>query len=100
MPTPIEQNNIDLQTILETINNLPEASTSGTGEVEMCRVTIQSTVTPNKVVYISDLNGTYHAWVPDEPGDTPDPFDCVKGSLLVVDFHLVVLSAALISVAA
>ena len=40
--TDLQSNNTDLQAILDTINALPEAGSSGGGSVETCTVTITS----------------------------------------------------------
>ena len=38
----LQQNNNELNTILETVNNLPEAGGSGGGSMETCTVTIET----------------------------------------------------------
>lgn len=39
--TDLQSNNTDLQAILNTINNLPEAGSGGSGNIETCTVVIQ-----------------------------------------------------------
>lgn len=63
------------------------AGGSGGATVETCTVTIDISVCPVGVIYTSAL-GEYVYWTPEGPGDTPAPFECVKGSLFYLDSSL------------
>lgn len=52
------------------------------GGVETCTVEIDASVKPTEVAYVSSLDGNYTHWKPDNPGDYPQPFTCVCGSII------------------
>lgn len=80
----LQSNNTDLQAILETINNLPEAGGSGGGGIETCSVTISwfndNTYEPFDIYY-SDGSGSV-CNIKTATAQYNGTLTCVKGSLI------------------
>lgn len=84
MSTQIEQNTTDLQAILDAVNALPEAgSGSGGATIETCTVSIDSSVRPQEIVYLTAL-GEFVYWEAEMPFDVPSPFECLCGSIIFI----------------
>ena len=79
----IESNNLDLTSILSTINELPEAGGGGggSGGLETCKL-IMTNVTTTNFLYQPAL-GEYIYWMAEGPGDSLVGVDVVCGSLIV-----------------
>lgn len=78
----IESNNLDLTSILSTINDLPEAGSggSGSGGLETCKLIMSYSAT--YVIYQPAL-GEYIYWRAEVPGDSIVGADVLCGSLIL-----------------
>ena len=87
--TDLQSNNTDLQTILDAINELPEAGSGGGVTNETCEVTISgvsSSYYPVNVAYTSVDNSGKVIGVNQTVSTSPVTITCVKGSTLTVKY--------------
>ena len=89
--TDLQSNNADLQSILNTINSLPEAGSGGSGggqDIQTCRVCISGGMSVWNVVaatvYENGVISTFSKGGPAMMGQAPDVNNVVVGSVMIV----------------